>query len=91
MGYALLKVFRNERERRLRAFWRLLLQFILSQTIALSFAVLTVVLFTRAQGVSLKGATLGSPGPAAERMIGSSPSIETTIVVMSALGDVVMV
>jgi membrane protease YdiL (CAAX protease family) len=90
MGY-ILKVFKNEREHRPRAFWRLLSQFILSEIIALSFVVLTVVSFAWARGISLRGATLGSPGPAAERMVGSSPSIETTIGVMSALGIVVSV
>ncbi len=91
MGYALLKVFGNEREHRPRAFWRLLLQFILSEIIARSFVVLTVVLFAWAQSVSLKGSTLGGPGPAVERMIGNFPGIAMTITVMFALGIVVSV
>jgi CAAX protease family protein len=89
VGYALLKVFRNGRERRLRAFWRLLLQFILSLIVALSFVVLTAAFFALVLGVSLRGATLASPGTAAETMVGSSPSMATTIGVMYALGVVV--
>ena len=91
MGYLLLKAFRNEREHRLRAFWRLCLQWILLYLIPLAFGALTIVLFAWAQGVSLKGTTLASPGPAAQRMVGSSPSIDTTIWVMFALGVVASV
>ena len=91
MGYTLLKVFWNEREHRLRAFWRLLLQFILTLIVTLPIIVLTVVLFAWAQGVSMEGTTLAGPGPAVERMLGSSPSIETSFGVMSALGVVVSV
>jgi hypothetical protein len=87
----LLKAFRNEREHRLRAFWRLCLQWILLYFIPPAFVALTVVLFAWAHGVSLRGATLASPGPAAERMLRSSPSIDTTTWVMFALGVVVSV
>jgi len=91
LGYMLLKMFKNEREHRLRAFWRVLLQFVFTLIVTLPFVVSTVVLFAWAQGVSMKGTTLAGPGPAAERMLGSSPSIETTLGIMSALGIVVSV
>ena len=87
----LLKAFRNEREQRLRAFWRLILQFLLSEILARSFVVLVVVLFAWGLDVSLKGSTLGSPGRAVERMLEDFPSTDMTILVMFALGVVVSV
>src|SRR3712207_2535113 len=86
-----LGLFKNTHEGRLRAFWRLLLQFVVYSLLPLPFAILAVIAFARSRGVSLEATTLLSPGSNAERMILGSPVLLLVTQVILSLGTVASV
>ncbi len=90
MAYVL-KLFKNVSEGRPRAFWRLLVQFVLSLIIPVPFVILAVVTFAWSQGVSLEEGIFFGPGPEVESMVLSSPVILTVLQFISTLGIVTSV
>jgi uncharacterized protein len=90
MGYVL-GLLKSTHEGRLRAFWRLLLQFVVYSLLPLPFAILTVIVFARSRGVSLEGTTLLGPGSNVERMMLGSPVLLLVTQVILSLGTVASV